>query len=489
MIRNLTRIQILSDLQFEGTAMTRAFVAIAVFCGLIVPKAAAQIRDFPYEARVVVDETYVRSGPGDSDKYYPTQKLTRESVVRVLRHDPGGWYMIDPPEGSFCWVPERYVQKTGDTEGQVKEEGVAVWTGSEFGDEASIFQCMLKTGDKVTILDSRVIDTTSGPQKMLRIRPPARERRWIPGAALLPVDEQRRKELNADPYAVPENARRPDGPLVTPSQILNSKSSVSAGVTDVPPIGPSAQLAHLQQLREEQKRLAEIDQRFRDMILQDVSKWDLESIEQQYRSLQETATQKQIAGQIDMRYPAIERYRRRMSRAQELREITARTEMKDAQLVAGLQGFPGFFPPALSSPGPETVRIPGQAPQLAEAFEQFLQRDTSNIAAAESPSVTQVPAATPPANPTSANVITPGSPQNQYIGAGIVQRAAENSSGSGFVLMAPSGRILADLKATGSVELEQFVGQQVGIHGARWSEKEKRDIIEVSSLQPVRLRQ
>jgi hypothetical protein len=33
--------------------------------------------------------------------------------------------------------------------------------------------------------------------------------------------------------------------------------------------------------------------------------------------------------------------------------------------------------------------------------------------------------------------------------------------------MTPSGRILADLKATGNVQLERYIGQQVGVQGSR----------------------
>jgi hypothetical protein len=86
-------------------------------------------------------------------------------------------------------------------------------------------------------------------------------------------------------------------------------------------------------------------------------------------------------------------------------------------------------------------------------------------------------------------VITPGSPQNRFVGAGIVQKVGDSEPGAGYVLMAPSGKILADLKPTGNVRLEDFVGQQVGVQGSRWSEKEKRDIIEVSALESVRIRQ
>jgi hypothetical protein len=38
------------------------------------------------------------------------------------------------------------------------------------------------------------------------------------------------------------------------------------------------------------------------------------------------------------------------------------------------------------------------------------------------------------------------------------------------------------------VQFENHLGQQVGVQGSRWSEKEKRDIIEVNALERVRLR-
>ena len=56
-------------------------------------------------------------------------------------------------------------------------------------------------------------------------------------------------------------------------------------------------------------------------------------------------------------------------------------------------------------------------------------------------------------------------------------------------LMSPAGKVLANLKTTGSVSLDAYLGQQVGVQGTRFSEKEKRDIIEVSALENVQLRQ
>lgn len=507
-----TRLDILSETSFPegvhfrrqplngGTAMLRAFATVVLYpitlaCSVFMSAATeAQSTDFPYEARVVAEETYARSGAGDA--YYPTQRLPRESTVIVHRHDPGGWYCIEPPEGSFSWIPERFVKRLSDSEGEVTEDNVAAWVGSEFGDETSTFQRRMKAGEKVAILDQKQIDTTSGLQSMLKVLPPIRERRWIPGAAVVPVNENLRRKQNTDPFKVPGNAKLQDGAIVTPDQAKKRTAMNGNGVVDVPPPGPSSQLQNLKSLRQEQQQLAEIDRRFREMILQDASRWELDAIENQYRSLQSASAHKPISGQIDMRYPAIERYRRRLVSLMEIKDVTTQTEMRDAQLLArhSQNGF-GLPNSATASIGPESMAPQGEPMELAAAFDSFLNRDVSNIAANQqtAPSVTSM---TPESSPTAENpaaatssVITPGSPQNRFVGAGFVQKVGDGEAGAGYVLIAPSGKILADLKPTGNVRLEDFVGQQVGVQGSRWSEKEKRDIIEVSALESVRIRQ
>ena len=65
----------------------------------------------------------------------------------------------------------------------------------------------------------------------------------------------------------------------------------------------------------------------------------------------------------------------------------------------------------------------------------------------------------------------------------------DSAQGSGYVLMSPAGKVLADLKTTGNVSLDAYLGQQVGVQGTRFSEQEKRDVIEVSALEQVQLRQ
>ena len=67
--------------------------------------------DFPYQATVSSDNVLIRSGPGG--RYYPTGRLASGDRVTVHRHDPGGWFMVSPPEGSFSWIAANGVEISG----------------------------------------------------------------------------------------------------------------------------------------------------------------------------------------------------------------------------------------------------------------------------------------------------------------------------------------------------------------------------------------
>src|SRR6516225_7486602 len=92
--------------------MRSTVLMLVIVAALAPPLRAASNVNFPYETVIEADETYVRSGAGT--KYYPTGKLRLGDKVIVHRHDPGGWFMIAPPPGSFSWVPAKYVQANGD---------------------------------------------------------------------------------------------------------------------------------------------------------------------------------------------------------------------------------------------------------------------------------------------------------------------------------------------------------------------------------------
>ncbi|MGE5192467.1 MAG: SH3 domain-containing protein, partial [Deltaproteobacteria bacterium] len=163
------------------------FLIVAVLAPSV--QAASDVK-FPYETVIEADETYVRSGAGT--KYYPTAKLRRGDKIVVHRHDPGGWFMIAPPPGSFSWVPAKYVQKTGDR-GTITSNKVAARVGSFESDIREVFQRTLAEGDEVHILGEKMLapETGNGPPELwYRIEPPRGEWRWVMGQAVAPVDRQ-----------------------------------------------------------------------------------------------------------------------------------------------------------------------------------------------------------------------------------------------------------------------------------------------------------
>jgi hypothetical protein len=93
-----------------------------------------------------------------------------------------------------------------------------------------------------------------------------------------------------------------------------------------------------------------------------------------------------------------------------------------------------------------------------------------------------MPALAPPRQ-----VRPPGSPPLD--GAGIVQRAAATSpNGPRHVLLAPNGRILAYLQPDRGINLDAYVGRQMGIMGLRTYRSElQADLIIVRGMIPVRL--
>ena len=249
-------------MRFSGVLLSGSII------GLWVNSAIGAPTEFPYQAAVVVDEVLVRSGGGEKS-FYPTQRLIRDAVVTVHRHDPGGWYVIEPPEGSFSWISATHVDRVRDVQGIVSEDDAVVFVGSEFGDEASVWQRRLGRGDTVQILEERDLETLSGPRKMFRIAPPKREWRWIPGSAVVAIEAQQRKKLDQNPFDVPSSVRV--------REELSERSSAASRDRETFHPAPSERLARIQTIRGEQRRLAEIDRRFGDMLREHMSDFSLGS--------------------------------------------------------------------------------------------------------------------------------------------------------------------------------------------------------------------
>jgi hypothetical protein len=213
--------------------MLQKIVAFAVFVGATLPCAAAE-KVFPYKAFVTTNDVYVRSGPGES--YYPTEKLKSGTEVEVYRHDPGGWYAIRPLPESFSWVSARYLKLGKDGLGEITADKVASRVGSQFSDIREVTQTRLDRGELVELRGNKRLGAGDAAVLWYRIAPPAGEFRWIYG-----------KYVDADFPANGVNRTSPDASRLiqhahpSPMMLAGNPTPGPAGPGPAlaPPIGPS----------------------------------------------------------------------------------------------------------------------------------------------------------------------------------------------------------------------------------------------------------
>lgn len=474
-----------------------------LFCVLllfVVSKTSiAQTQKFPYQARVIAPEAYVRSGGGDN--FYPTLVLEKDAVVTVRRHDPGGWYKIDPPKGSFSWIATSFVRQTSSDTGVVSTADAIVAVGSQFGDETTVWQRRMLEGEEVKLLGQKLVETAAGPRKMYKISPPTREYRWISGRDILPLDQQALASRDSDPYAIPSD-------IIKQNEVAESERPAQDSPTaaPLPKYSPSKSLARLKKIRQEKLALRELDREFRVMLLGHPSAWQLDLIEQKYLRLQETSTYAPLAGQIDLRYPAINRYRIRKAEFDDFQRLTSETEKRDAQLLASQYGIPTDDTAATNTEIVSNQSVMNQ-PALAGAVTGPLSgsnelvipeisiADSFNSGVFATPniesnvtSLPQVAIGNSAGESGSPGPSATTAVKSQFVGAGFVQRGI--TSESKYVLMSPAGKVLAHLTPEETVDLEQHIGQAVGVKGNRKFDVEaSTDRITVSGLERVRLRQ
>lgn len=415
--------------------------------------AFAADRKFPYEAVVDVEEEFVRSGAGQ--KYYPTGKLKRGERVTVHRHDPGGWVMIAPPPGSFSWIEAKHVRRQQGETGVLSASNVIVRVGSVFNDDHDWYQVELSKGQTVEILGEKTLQTDRGAVAVLKIKPPANEYRWIMGRALRSVDAPVLKPLNRDDIAAKQQPTKispleerdsdpfTDGPA--PTLIIDEQATPSkiapVPVTETTPNIDQDQVEH----DEFRARLRTIDEQFRTMIQEEPPKWDLTSVEQQYRQLDGSTDSPVLKTKLKLRLDAVQRYAKTRQEYDEFMRITSEAKQRDAQLTS-----------LTNQPAPNAVPTPAPA------------------STAPTPD-----AATPP----------PAAPR-RFDGAGVILRAPGLVRGAPqYGLFAPGGRMLAYLQAAPGVNLNSYVGQAMGVFGQRSYRQElQSELIIVRSLQPVRLK-
>lgn len=174
---------------FENGAMNRLFnfvqlstshrtfrLSLAVFGWCVVGSVVAQ--EFPYVAYVTGEQAYVRSGPGQ--RYYPTGQVPSGYAVEVYRHDADGWCAIRPPAGSFSWIPSHQVRSANVGTVEIIDDNVVTRVGSTLSPVRSAVQVFLPHGDHVELLPAEPNDDP----RWVRVAAPAGEFRWIAASEL-----------------------------------------------------------------------------------------------------------------------------------------------------------------------------------------------------------------------------------------------------------------------------------------------------------------
>jgi hypothetical protein len=387
----------------------------------------------------------------------------------VYRHDPGGWYMIAPPEGSFSYIRTEYVNRAGGNRGVVTSNNVVVRVGSSFGDTHDVEQRRLSTGDEVEIISEKTLLSDRGPVRMFVIKPPKGEYRWVAGQSVVPADggtgRQPARSINdsiqRSPAYDPNLPNKPD-PFDKSSYPVADQNKGKSGLQERPVVrtGSAVQRSTppVDEIEADRQRLELLDVRFRTIINQEIPNWDFERLEQDYVQLKNEISRPAFLSQLDLRLQALDRYQKVKYEYDEFIRITRETEKRDAQLLA--------------------IQRQGTAATATSSATSVPQPANSQT---RPPSV---PAGASPSSVNTARTVP------RFDGAGIVQRSATTFPGAPrHVLLAPNGRILAYLQGEPGVNLDQFAGRSAGIYGKRSFRADlQTDFILVRQLAPVQLK-
>ena len=155
---------------------------IGILIGVNVFSARTHAEDgFPYTLVVSNETADVLSGPGKA--HYATDRLPQGSKIEIHRHDPGGYYAIRPPEGSFSLVLVSAVEPTADPAiVEVKSNLAKAWVGSRLqGDFKPLWQLKLKAGELLSVIKKVEISAAHSNQSQTwyQVEPPSGEFRWI----------------------------------------------------------------------------------------------------------------------------------------------------------------------------------------------------------------------------------------------------------------------------------------------------------------------
>lgn len=359
---------------------------------------AGETRRFPYEA-VVTQETQVRSGPG-KQKFYATGQLQAGEKVQVRRHDPGGWYMIAPPQGSFSWIPAKFVDLEtvdlngrGDSsasEGTVNANNTLVYVGSAQSDAHEISQRRLNKDDRVRIMGEKMLAGESGSETWYQIEPPQYEWRWVMGQHLATPDQLKPSKSAAVQPAEHKVAREitvkrvPAEPAPMPALIEQATSRQQE---------MEAATAGVEQEQRESV-LAPLDAEYRRQLALPPAEQDLAELEEAYSALRAGTEFAELQAMIDHRLSAIGHQRRIADEAKqvaEVQQVTSEADRRMADLVAQQMELERRLANPIAARAPTLVPVAQRAPTPALAPQMLANRPQF----APTPTPTPVPVPTP----------------------------------------------------------------------------------------------
>ena len=480
--------------------MRTIVVALMLITSLVVQtdKATAQSRTekFPYDAIIADDEVYARSGPGK--QYYPTSRLRKGDHVTVIRHDHGGWFMIEPPPGSFAWVRQEFVNHQGDRGVITGDSQIVAWVGTSFGDDHFVESRRLQPGEPIEILGEKTLRDERGEVAYFRIKSPKGHFRWISGAKVVTSEKQlaaanartrgddfptydknsEKVRRDSDVTRVDMASLEPNGndtgaadnksvpapkefgrrPAPTPKDLEEDDTTPSPQTPAKGESGTPTSLVTMDATG--QQRLAAIDEQMQELLQRNTRDWDFAPIEAELQALQ---AQESTSTGAARRLASLGKYKLVKADYDDFANIMDKTNRRDAELAAAQRGNPAAAP-SRATPAP-TPR-PQTPPPL------------NNRAATPGRS-------SAPSRPTPSSSL----PKNHFRGAGVIKRSGSNQTGvPQYVLVHPNGQRLAYLQGEG-VDLSKYVGESMGLEGDRYYRPDlKSDFMIVKALQPVKLK-
>jgi uncharacterized protein YraI len=311
------------------------------------PLAALAEQTFPYKAYVNTADVYIRSGPGED--YYPTDKLKIGQELEIYRHDPGGWFAIRPPEGNYSWVAARYLDRLQNRLAKVNADRVAARVGSRFSDARDVIQVRLQKGEMVEILQTRNESDGQGQSATwCKIAPPSGEFRWVFGKYVdpeYPRDGLRKPRNNVSPIAavsVAAGVPTIRAETVTPApRMLAQQQPGTAAAEEAAPVADAAPQTAAPAMRpmrhyspeEFQKELENIDLDLSIMLAEETSVWNFEQLSPRANALVETAQTAVERGRARVLANKVARFAEIKQRYDDVNNIRQDVDRRNGQLA------------------------------------------------------------------------------------------------------------------------------------------------------------